>query len=162
VVEGLEERERVGDVTVVRVSVEVDAPPEAVWAVVGDPRRLPGWDRHIESVQDLPHSGLSAGAKYTTLVRFMGVRARIRAEVLEWTPPKRTRIRLTGVVDAIIDTTVTPLGEGRSRLHHQVDYRFRGGPLGTLAARSLRLVGGATYELRHGALAQKREIESRR
>jgi uncharacterized membrane protein len=146
--------------TVVRVSVEVEAPPEKVWAVISDPRRLPGWDRHIESVDGVPDSGLSVGTRYTTVVRFMGVRARVRAEVLEWSPPSRTRIKLRGLVDATVDTWIAPIEEGRSLLRHEVDYRFRGGPLGTLAARSLRLVGGATYELRHGALAQKREIES--
>ena len=43
-----------------------------------------------------------------------------------------------------------------------VEYRFRGGPLGELVAGSLRLVGGAQFALRHGTLAQKREIESGR
>jgi hypothetical protein len=40
-----------------------------------------------------------------------------------------------------------------------VNYQFRGGPLGKLAARSLRMIGGAGLALRHGALAQKRQIE---
>ena len=41
-----------------------------------------------------------------------------------------------------------------------MDYRFRGGPLGGFAARSLRLVGGPQLALRHGTLAQKRQIEA--
>ena len=146
--------------TVVRTAVEVDASPENVWAVVTDPANLPHWDRHIESVEAVPKAGLSPGATYVVVVRLIRVRARVKAEVLEWSPPSHARIRLSGVVDAIVDTAVEPLPNGRSLLRHEVDYRFRGGAFGRLAARSLRVVGGAGYELRHGTMAQKRDVEA--
>jgi len=160
VVAWLVERERDDRMTVVRTTVEVDASPEDVWAVVTDPANLPHWDRHIESVEALPKGGLSAGATYVVVVRFMRVCARVKAEVLEWSPPSHARIRLSGPVDATVDTAVEPLPNGRSRLRHEVDYRFRGGAFGRLAARSLRVVGGAGYELRHGTMAQKRDVEA--
>jgi len=162
VVAGLVERERPALVTVVSVAVEVDAPPEAVWAVVSNPRNLPHWDRHIVAVEGLPEDGLGGGVAYITVMRFMALRARVRAEVLEWSPPARSRIRLSGLLEATVDTKVSPLPGGRSRLEHHVDYRFKGGALGELAARSLRLVGGSQLALRRGTMAQKREIESRR
>jgi uncharacterized membrane protein len=146
--------------TVVRTAVEVDASPENVWAVVTDPANLPHWDRHIESVEAVPEAGLSPGATYVVVVRLIRVRARVKAEVLEWSPPSHARIRLSGAVDAIVDTAVEPLPNGRSLLRHEVDYRFRGGAFGRLAARSLRVVGGAGYELRHGTMAQKRDVEA--
>jgi uncharacterized membrane protein len=146
--------------TVVRTAVEVDASPENVWAVVTDPANLPHWDRHIESVEAVPKAGLSPGATYVVVVRLIRVRARVKAEVLEWSPPSHARIRLSGAVDAIVDTAVEPLPNGRSLLRHEVDYRFRGGAFGRLAARSLRVVGGAGYELRHGTMAQKRDVEA--
>ena len=145
--------------TVVSVAVEVDAPPERVWEVVSDPANLPHWDRHIVRVTGVPPGGLAHGMSYVTEMRFMGVRARVRAKVLEWDPPRRAAIRLEGLLDATVTSIVEPLPGGRSRLEHVVEYRFRGGPLGDVAARSLRLVGGAQYALRHGTLAQKREIE---
>lgn len=155
--------ERDGDrrVTVVTVSVEVDAPPERVWDVVSDPVNLPHWDKHIVRVVGVPPGGLAEGVRYVTEMRFMAVHTRVRAEVLEWDPPRRSAIRLSGLLEATVTSTVEPLGDGRSRLEHVVEYGFRGGPFGGLAARSLRLVGGAQYALRHGTLAQKREIESR-
>ena len=156
----LVERERDDRMTVVRTAVEVDASPENVWAVVTDPANLPHWDRHIEAVEAVPKAGLSPGATYVVVVRFMRVRARVKAEVLEWSPPSHARIRLSGPVDATIDTAVDPLPNGRSLLRHEVDYRFRGGAFGRLAARSLRVVGGAGYELRHGTMAQKRDVEA--
>ncbi len=158
-VAGLGERDGDG-VTTVSVSVDVDAPPERVWAVISDPANLPHWNRHIVRVVGVPATGLALGVRYVTEMRFMAVRAKVRAEVLEWDPPRRASILLTGVLDATVTSTVEPRGAGRSRLEHVVEYRFRGGPVGELVASSLRLVGGAQYALRHGTQAQKVEIES--
>jgi uncharacterized protein YndB with AHSA1/START domain len=145
-------------VTTAEFSVEVDAPAEEVWTVASDPRNLPHWDRHIISVR-MPKGGMGRGAEYTVVMGFMGVRAKVRAEVLEWEPPWRSRVRLNGLLDAIVTTSVASLPYDRSVLRHEVDYRFRG-PLGGFAARSLNAVGGAQLALRHGVLAQKREIEA--
>ena len=156
----LVERERDDRVTVVRTAVEVDAPPKDVWAVIADPANLPHWDRHIESVEAVPKGGLSKGVTYVVVVRFMRVRARVKAEVAEWSPPSHARIRLSGPIDATVDTTIDSLPQGRSLLKHEVDYRFRGGAFGRIVARSLQVVGGAGYELRHGTMAQKRDVET--
>jgi uncharacterized protein YndB with AHSA1/START domain len=148
-------------VTLVEIDLVIEAPAEAVWEVISDPRNLPHWDRHIVRVDGIPAEGLHAGARYTSDMRFMVLRATVDGEVLEWDPPRRSTIRLTGVLDATVTSTIEPLAGQRSLLRHVVDYRFRGGPLGELAARSLARVGGAHLALRHGTLAQKREIESR-
>jgi uncharacterized protein YndB with AHSA1/START domain len=155
--------ERDGDgVTTVSVSVDVDAPLERVWAVISDPANLPHWNRHIVRVLGVPPTGLAQGVAYVTEMRFMAIHAKVRARILEWDPPRRASILLSGVLDATVTSTVDPLEGGGSRLVHEVEYRFRGGPLGELVASSLRLVGGAQYALRHGTLAQKLEIESGR
>lgn len=145
--------------TVVRFAVELDATPEEVWAVVADPRNLPRWDRHIVAVEGVPEGGLRQGVEYTTVLRFMGVRARVGARALELRPPAYARMQLTGLLDATIVTRITPLDQGRSRLEHEVDFRFRGGPLGRLAAQAVRLLGGAGHLLRRGTVAQKRQVE---
>lgn len=147
--------------SVVTISVEVDAPAERVWEAISDPRNLSHWDRHIARVEGVPATGLREGTRYVTEMRFMGVRAKIRVQVLEWDPPRRAEFQLRGVLEGTVTSTVEPLGPDRSRLEHVVDYRFKGGPIGALAARSLRMVGGARFALRHGTLAQKREIERR-
>lgn len=144
--------------TTAEFSVEVDAAPEQVWEVASDPRNLPHWDRHIISVR-MPRGGMGLGAEYTVVMGFMGVRATVRAEVVEWEPPWRSRVRLMGILDALVTTSVASLPYDRSVLRHEVDYRFRG-PLGGFAARSLNAVGGAQLALRHGVMAQKREIEA--
>jgi len=146
-------------VTTAEVSVEVDAPPEAAWEVASDPRNLPHWDRHIVAVS-VPPEDLGPGVTYEVTMGFMAVRAKVRCEVLEWEPPWRSRVRLRGVLDATVTTSIASLPYDRSVLRHEVTYVFKG-PLGRFAAASVNAVGGAQLALRHGVLAQKREIEAR-
>jgi len=157
----LDVRDSEPQVTLVEFDLVVDAPPKAVWEVISDPRRLPHWDRHIVRVDGIPLDGLREGSLYTTKMRFIALRSTIDGEVLEWDPPHRSKIRLTGLLDATVTSTIEPLPGDRSLLQHVIDYHFRGGPLGEIAARSLARVGGAHLALRHGTLAQQREIEER-
>lgn len=147
--------------TTVEIDLVIDAPPEAVWEVISDPRNLPHWDRHITKVEGVPADGLSLGTRYLTEMRFLAFRTDVAGEVMEWQPPHVSVIRLTGLLDATVTSVVEELSGGRSLLEHTVEYRFRGGPLGELAARSVARMGGADLALRHGTLAQKREIEER-
>lgn len=145
--------------TVVEFSVEVDAPPADVWAVVSDPRNLPRWDRHISEVR-VPSEGMGPGARYEVITGFMSIHTTVEAEVLAWEPPWRATIQLHGLLEATVMTSIASLPDDRSILRHEIRYRFRG-PLGGLGAASVNAVGGAHMALRRGVLAQKREIEER-
>jgi uncharacterized membrane protein len=139
--------------------VEVDAPAETAWEISSDPCNLPQWDKHIERV-DAPEGGMRVGASYDVVMALMGVHATVRATVLEWEPPWRSRVRLEGLLEATVTTSIASLPFDRSMLRHEVTYRFRG-PFGGFGAAGLNAMGGAQYALRHGVLAQKREIEER-
>lgn len=143
--------------TTVEFSVEVDAPPTRVWEVTSDPANLPHWDRHVESVR-LPEGGLALGVRYQVVMRFMALRSTVGAEVLEWEPPWRAVIRLTGLLEATVTTAIASLPFDRSVLRHEISYRFRG-PFGGIAAQSIQAVGGSQLALKRGVLAQKRDIE---
>lgn len=145
--------------TTVEVSVEVEAPPEAVWVVASDPKNLAQWDRHVMRVR-LPPGEFGPGFRYDVVMGFMGVRTVVKVEVLEWEPPWRSRLRLMGLLEATVTTSVAALPYDRSVLRQQVDYRFKG-RLGKFGAMSLNAVGGAHLALRRGVLAQKRQIEGR-
>ena len=158
-VAGLEQRDGGRHVTRVTYATHVEAPPERVWRVVADPRRLPRWERHIDAVVDVPPDGLREGSTYTVVLSFLAVRARVRATVRAWEPPRRAVVELSGpVLRAVVTTTVEPEDEG-SVLRHEVEYRFGRGSLGRLAARSLQLLGGAELALRYGTQAQRRDAE---
>ncbi len=143
--------------TRIRESVTVEASPAEVWATVSDPTNLPRWNRHILAVHDVPENGLEAGSKYWTEMGGFGARFRVRAEVQEIRPLRYSRIKLTGAVEAIVQTWVHPAGRNRSLLEHQVDYHVRG-PLGGAIDRLVRRMG-ASQLLKRGIRAQKRQIE---
>jgi ligand-binding SRPBCC domain-containing protein len=159
VVEGLVERQRRRGMTTVEFSVEVDAPAETVWEIASDPCNLPQWDKHIERVEP-PEGGMQIGATYDVVMALVGVHATVHATVLEWEPPWRSCVRLEGLLEATVTTSVASLPFDRSLLRHEVSYRFRG-PFGRFGAAGLNAMGGAGYALKHGVLAQKREIEER-
>ena len=79
--------------------------------------------------------------------------------MIEWEPPWRAVIRLTGLLEATVTTAIASLPFDRSVLRHEISYRFRG-PLGGIAAQSIQAVGGSQLALKRGVLAQKRDIEN--
>jgi carbon monoxide dehydrogenase subunit G len=144
--------------SVVQASVDIDAPPDLVWKVVADPGNLQRWDRHVAAI-DGATAELQQGDEYTTELRFMGARARARMKVEKLEPNRYAKVRMAGVVDGTVETWVEPLDGDRTRLRHRVEYRFRGGPLGELAARAVQMMGAGAI-LKRGAQAQKRQAES--
>ena len=145
--------------TTVEFSVEVDAPPDMAWQIASDPRNLPQWDKHIVRV-DLPEGGMRPDATYEVVMGLMGVQTTVHATVLEWEPPWRSSVKLAGLLEATVTTSVGSLPFDRSMLRHEVTFRFRG-PFGRFGAAGLNAMGGAQYALRRGVMAQKREIEER-
>ena len=139
-------------------SVEIEASPERVWEVVSNPANIPHWERHVESVQ-MPDE-LEEDSTYSVGMSFMGVRVRVRGQILRWEPPSHATIRLRGPLEATIETSIARLPRDRSLLRHEVTYQFRG-PLGGLVAAGLNAVGGAQLGIRVGTLGQKRQIEGR-
>jgi uncharacterized protein YndB with AHSA1/START domain len=137
-------------------SVEIEASPERVWEVVSNPANIPHWERHVESVQ-MPDE-LEEDSTYSVVMSFMGVRVRVRGQILRWEPPSHATIRLRGPLEATIETSIARLPRDRSLLRHEVTYQFRG-PLGGLVAAGLNAVGGAQLGIRVGTLGQKRQIE---
>ena len=147
--------------TTVEFSVEVDAPPERVWEVASDPGNLPQWDRHIVRVR-VPDGGLAKGVHYEVDMGFMAVQTTVRAD----RPRVGAALALArsaceGLLEADVITSIASLPYDRCVLRHEVDYRFKG-PLGEFGATSLNMLGGAHLALRHGVLAQKRQIEAAR
>lgn len=147
--------------SVIEASGVIEATPEDVWKVVADPRNLPVWDHHVYEVTGVPEGGLDEGAEYRTGVRFMGAKAHTSAKVLEIEPPRYSKVELRGLVDGTVETWLEPLDGGKTRLRHRVEYGFKGGPIGALAARAVRLFGASAL-LRRGILAQKRQVENSR
>jgi hypothetical protein len=129
-----------------------------VWEVISDPRNLTRWDGHIVRVDGLPSDGLVTGSTYTVVVRFLGVTAHAECVVTDLKVPAHAEVEVGGVVEATVRSWVTPLDGGGAQISHRVEYRFPGGPIGTIAARAFQMLGGSAI-LRRGLQAQKRQAE---
>jgi carbon monoxide dehydrogenase subunit G len=144
--------------TVVRQSTVIDARPDEVWSVISDPRNLPRWNSLIKAVNGVPPNGLKPGDRYSTEIGVLGVRFTVSARVVEIDAPRSAMIRLTGPLEATVRTWLRPVGKNRTRLEHEVDYRLKGGPVGTLIARGVKVLGAPTI-LKRGVRAQKNQVE---
>lgn len=144
--------------TVIRQSTVIDARPEEVWRIISDPRNLPRWNSLIKAVHGAPHNGLKPGDRYSTELGVLGVKIKVAARVLETDPPRSAMIRLTGPLEATVRTWLRPVGKGRTRLEHEVDYKLKGGPVGSLIARGVKHLGAPSI-LKRGIKAQKRQVE---
>lgn len=144
--------------TVIRQSTVIDARPEEVWKIISDPRNLPRWNSLIKDVHGAPPDGLKPGDRYSTELGILGVKIKVAARVLETDPPRSAMIRLTGPLEATVRTWLRPVGKGRTRLEHEVDYKLKGGPIGSLIARGVKYLGAPSI-LKRGIRAQKRQVE---
>ncbi|HEX6208088.1 MAG TPA: SRPBCC family protein [Actinomycetota bacterium] len=144
----------------IRDAVVVDATPEEVWRVIADPRNLPRWNRHLKAVIGAPDGELQTGDSYRVELGLLGVSAEVRASVKRLERPTYSEVALSGPIEGVVRTFVRPIGARRSRVEHEVEYRFPGGALGRAAARAVRLMG-ASLILRRGLRAQKEMVEGR-
>lgn len=116
----------------------IDAPPEAVWAFVSDPRRYPEWSVVTERMTEVEDGPVQEGTRYSEiggLGPFTGVSEWV---VTSFDPPRRqVHEGDDGTVLTVLTIEVDPIDGGEStRLHQTIELVFPRGL--TLLA---RLVG---------------------
>lgn len=120
----------------VRRGVDIDRPPEAVWAVLEDVRHLPelspstvevvGPERLTRAGQTFTQTVTLGGRRFTSEWRVLEIRQGRRL-VIEGRVLPGTRYRMTEDLE--------PLGADRSRLTLTMAYKLPFGPLGALAGK---------------------------
>ena len=106
-------------------AIEIDCPPEMVFAVATDPARFPEWQADVVRVQG---DGNAVGSRFTTVRRIAGVERSMVQEVTECRPPHRWAARAVGgVLQPIAGVVVEPIDGGRrSRATFTLDFEARG------------------------------------
>ncbi len=77
-------------------SVEIDRPPEEVFAYVADPEHLPEWSGIVQEVSKEGQGQPREGDRFTTAAKFLGRRFETPMEVVAHEPPRRHSDRSTG------------------------------------------------------------------
>jgi uncharacterized membrane protein len=128
---------------VVRQSIVVDAPIEAVWDLVMDPERLGEWVTIHRSVSDVPAGELTTGSRFRQRLRLRGVPLKVRWEIVECRRPRRARWHGEAAAGATAEI-VYDLSEvdGGTRFDYENRFELPAGKVGKLAASAFNAVSG--------------------
>ena len=141
----------------VTATAEIDRSAQGVFAYATDPTRFHEWQAGVvEGHLDDPAAPRVGTLCHTT--RRIGFADRAStSQVTHIAPPQSWGVRgLDGPIRAIVDLTVTPLGETRSRLSITVD--FEGHGIGKLLV-PLAVRPAARKEMPANLAALKRRLE---
>ena len=123
------------DMPQIRIVEHIDAPPEAVWALISDIRRGPEWVTVMEEVVHVSDEQTTQGTVYREISKIGPSRSETEWRITRFDPP---RVQIHECKEPTLQATLTmqvePDGTG-SRFIHQTDFEmlpvFR--PLGWLA-----------------------------
>ena len=114
--------------TPIQSSIEIDRPPEVVFAYVADPTRFGEWQRDVVRVEVEGGRPLGLGGRFTTTRRIGGVERALTQEVTELRPPRSWAVHgVDGPIRPSASVTVEPLdGGAASRVTFALDFEGHG------------------------------------
>lgn len=121
-------------------SIVIDAPPERVYDLVMDPRRLEDWVTIHAGLREAPSGELRRGSELVQCLKLAGRRFDVRWEVVEANRPHRVVWQGKGPVHsrAKVVYDFDPDGDGQTCFSYINEYSIPGGPLGRIAGGVLR------------------------
>ena len=143
----------------VHCAIEIAAPPERVWEVVMDPRRLADWVTIHRRLGDAP-AQLERGSTFEQTLSLRGAHLHVEWTVVDVDPPHRAVWDGRGPAHsrATIVYELRAEGEDATRFDYTNEFKAPGGPLGAVAGRVL--VGGLSHREAQRSLQRlKRLIE---
>jgi carbon monoxide dehydrogenase subunit G len=109
-------------------AIDVDRPPEEVFAYVTDPTRFHEWQKNVEGGHAEGGDPLRVGAKCVTTRRIGLMKRPVTSEIAVAEPPQRWAVRgIDGPIRAQVDVRVEPFDDAsRSRLTIAIDFEGHG------------------------------------
>jgi uncharacterized membrane protein len=145
--------------TVVKASIEIDAPPERVYDKMLDPRCLPEWvtiHRRLNQVDDgKPHEGY----EMTQTLCLRGANFKVHWTLTEAERPERATWEGRGPAHSYARTAyrlASVDGGNRTRFDYENEFKAPGGILGAAASRVL--VGGVPQREANRSLQQLKSL----
>jgi len=108
--------------------VEIDAPPERVWAVVAeDVKNATKWSSNVNKVEKLDAGPPGRGTRYRYHLHLAGHKETLELEQDVWNKPKKCSGRfIKGALHGTWSYTYTPRKDGSTRLVYEMDYQLGG------------------------------------
>jgi uncharacterized protein YndB with AHSA1/START domain len=144
-------------VTRVQTAIEIDAPPERVWQVVMDPRRLADWVTIHRRLGDVP-ARLRRGSTFEQTLNLRGAHLHVVWTVVDLDEPRRAVWEGQGPAHsrASIVYELHAHGEDRTRFEYTNEFKPPGGALGAVAGRVL--VGGLSQREAQRSLQRLKQV----
>lgn len=122
----------------IKRNVDIAAPPERVWDLLEDVRRLPEYSASTDEVRDAPERLTAVGQEYVQVGRMLGVKLTSRWKVVALEPGRLlgNEGSLEHGVRYCLTQWLEPLPGGGTRLWVEIDYTVPGGVLGRFAAKA--------------------------
>lgn len=143
--------------TGVHTVIAIDAPPERVWEVVMDPRRLADWVTIHRRLGDVP-ARLRQGSTFEQTLNLRGAHLHVVWTVVDLDPPRRAVWEGQGPAHsrASIVYELHPDGEDRTSFEYTNEFKPPGGALGAVAGRVL--VGGLSQREAQRSLQRLKQL----
>jgi len=108
-------------------TTHVDRPAIDVFAYATDPTRFSEWQEGVVDGHMEQHGVPSVGAKCLTTRRIGFANRPVTAELTRIDPPRTWSVRgIDGPIRAVVDLTVEPVADNRSRLTISVEFQGQG------------------------------------
>lgn len=122
-------------------SVEIASPPDRIYDLVMDPRRLEEWVTIHDHLEEAPEGSLRKGSRLTQCLKLAGRKFNVRWEVVENERERRVVWDGKGPVrsHARVIYEFEPNEDG-TRFSYTNEYELPGGPLGRVAGGAVRRI----------------------
>ena len=121
-------------------TIEIEAPPERVYDLVMDPKRLGEWVTIHAGLKQSPDGDLRKGSELIQSLKLAGRRFDVHWEVVQAEKPKRVVWEGKGPVHsrAKVVYDLDADGDGKTCFSYMNEYSMPGGPLGRIAGGVLK------------------------
>jgi len=146
--------------SLVHTAIGIDAPPERVWEVVMDPRRLADWVTIHRRVAGVPPE-LRRGSTFEQTLNLRGANVHVVWTVVDLEPPWRAVWEGQGPAHsrASIVYELRRDGERRTIFDYTNEFKPPGGALGAAAGRML--MGGLSHREAQRSLRRLKQLVER-
>ena len=142
----------------VETTIEIAAPPDAVWDVLMDASRLGEWVTIHRRLHGKPDNPLREGSEIVQTLHLRGVNFKVHWMVEQLDEPKLAVWEGRGPArsTAVTRYELSDNGDGGTRFHYRNEFAAPLGPLGAAASRAL--VGGVSQREAQASLQRLKSL----